>query len=344
MRAIVIHSAGDLRIDEMPDPQPKEGEVLVQMGAGGICGSDLHYFNDGGFGAVRLQQPMILGHEVAGTVAEIGPGVTGLAPGDRVAVNPSRPCGTCVYCREAKFNHCLDMRFYGSAMRMPHVQGAFRERLVAGAAQCFPVGGEVSLQEAAMAEPLSVTLHAARQAGPLSGKKVLVTGCGPIGALCIIAARLHGAGEITVTDIVDQPLERARAVGADRTINVADDPDALAAFAADKGTFDIVFEASANPRAILAAMNATRPCGTFVQVGVGGDVDLPIGLLVAREIRMVGSFRFHEEFGFAANLIASGRVDLKPLITDVVPFAEAVRAFEIANDRSRAMKVQLSFT
>jgi L-idonate 5-dehydrogenase len=343
MRAIVIHSAKDLRIDEMPEPAPGDGEVLVHMGSGGICGSDLHYFNDGGFGAIRLQEPMVLGHEVAGTIAETGPGVSGLSPGDRVAVNPSRPCGTCLYCREAKFNHCLDMRFYGSAMRMPHIQGAFREKLVADASQCARITSDVSMQEAAMAEPLSVTLHAVRQAGSLSGKRVLITGCGPIGALCVVASRLHGAGEITITDIVDAPLAYARAVGADRTINVATHADELAAFSADKGTFDVVFEASGNPHAIAAAMNVIRPGGTFVQIGVGGDASLPVNLIVALEIRMCGSFRFHEEFAFAAELISSRRVDLKPLISDVVPLSDALKAFEIANDRSRAMKVQVAF-
>lgn len=344
MRAIVIHAAHDLRIDEKPEEAPGAGEVLVDIGYGGICGSDLHYFNHGGFGAVRVREPMILGHEVAGTVAEVGPGVEGLSPGDHVAVNPSRPCGACRYCRQAMFNQCLDMRFYGSAMRMPHVQGAFRERLVAAADQCFRISPGISLQEAAMAEPLSVTLHAVRQAGPLSGKRVLVTGCGPIGALCVIAARLHGAGEITVSDIVDGPLKRAAAVGADRTLNVADDPDALSPFAADKGTFDAVFECSGNPRAMAAAMQAIRPGGTFVQVGLfGADPELPVNTIVAKEIRLRGSFRFHEEFAFAADLISAGRVDLKPLITGVFPLSEAQAAFEAAGDRMQSMKVQIAF-
>ncbi len=344
MRAIVIHAAHDLRIDELPEEEPGEGQVLLDMGCGGICGSDLHYFHHGGFGTVRVKEPMILGHEVAGTVAQVGPGVEGLAPGDHVAVNPSRPCGQCRYCRQAMFNHCLDMRFYGSAMRMPHVQGAFRERLVADAGQCFRISPEVSLQEAAMAEPLSVTLHGVRQAGPLSGRKVLITGCGPIGALAIIAARLHGAGEITVSDIVDEPLDRARAVGADRALNVAADPQALEPFQADKGTFDTVIECSGNPHAAAAAMQAIRPGGTFVQLGLyGADPQLPVNLIVSKEIRLCGSFRFHEEFAFAAQLISSGRVDLKPLITGVFPLSEALQAFEIAGDRRQSMKVQIAF-
>jgi len=344
MRAIVIHAAHDLRIDELPEEEPGEGQVLLDMGCGGICGSDLHYFHHGGFGTVRVKEPMILGHEVAGTVAQVGPGVEGLVPGDHVAVNPSRPCGQCRYCRQAMFNHCLEMRFYGSAMRMPHVQGAFRERLVADAGQCFRISPGVSLQEAAMAEPLSVTLHGVRQAGPLSGRKVLITGCGPIGALAIIAARLHGAGEITVSDIVDEPLERARAVGADRTLNVAADPQALEPFKADKGTFDTVIECSGNPNAAATAMQAIRPGGTFVQLGIyGADPELPVNLIVSKEIRLCGSFRFHEEFAFAADLISSGRVDLKPLITGVFPLSEALQAFEIAGDRKQSMKVQIAF-
>jgi len=343
MRAIVIHSAGDLRIDEMPEESPGEGEVLVELRAGGICGSDLHYFNDGGFGAIRLQQPMILGHEVAGTIADVGPGVDGLSRGDQVAVNPSRPCGTCLYCRKAQFNHCLDMRFYGSAMRMPHVHGAFRERLVARADQCFPIAAGASMQEAAMAEPLAVTLHAVRLAGSISGQRVLITGCGPIGALCVIACRLHGAGEITVTDIVDEALRYGERAGADRAINVATHSEEFSAFSAGKGTFDTVIEASGNPQAIAAAMAATRPGGTFVQLGIGPDAPLPVSLIVAREIRYFGSFRFHEEFAFAAQLISSRRVDLKPLISDVMPLSDALKAFETANDRARSMKVQIAF-
>ena len=343
MKAIVIHAAGDLRIDDMPTASPGSGEVLVELGCGGICGSDLHYYNHGGFGAIRLQEPMILGHEIAGTVAAIGSDVKGLAVGDRVAVNPSRPCGKCTFCRRAMFNHCLDMRFYGSAMRMPHIQGAFRERLVADASQCVPVTSDVSIQEAAMAEPFSVTLHAVRQAGSLSGKRVLITGCGPIGALCIVASRLHGAAEITVTDLVDAPLACARSVGADRTINVASDPAAMSEFSAGKGTFDVVFEASGNARAIAGALEVIRPGGVFVQLGLGGDVELPLNVIVAKEIRMSGSFRFHEEFPFAVDLISNLRVDLTPLISHVMPLTEAVRAFATANDRNQAMKVQIAF-
>ena len=195
---------------------PGPGEVAINIGRGGICGSDLHYYQHGGFGAIRIREPMILGHEVAGAISEIGPGVAGLSVGDRVAVSPSRPCNSCRFCDEGNFNHCLNMRFYGSAMPMPHIQGAFREQLVADTSQCHKLAEGVSLEQGAFAEPFAVTLHAMKQAGDVSGKRILITGCGPIGALCILAAKAKGAGEIIVTDIAENALEMARNLGADR--------------------------------------------------------------------------------------------------------------------------------
>ena len=211
MKAIVIHTAHDLRVDELEEQKPGPGEVAVKIAVGGICGSDLHYFNHGGIGdAIRLKEPMVLGHEVSGHIVSLGDGVTGLAVGDRVAVSPSRPCYDCNFCTQGQHNHCLNMRFYGSAMPYPHVQGAFREVLVANARQCV-VANNLSDGEAAMAEPLAVCLHAAHQAGPLLGKRVLITGSGPIGLLSLLSAKASGAREIIVTDLVEVQLEPRRA-------------------------------------------------------------------------------------------------------------------------------------
>ncbi len=209
MRAIVIHAARDLRIDASLDAEPGRGEIRVRVGAGGICGSDLHYFRHGGFGVVRLREPMVLGHEIAGVVEAVGAEVARVRPGDRVAVSPSRACNHCRYCLEGRQNHCLNMRFYGSAMVFPHVQGAFREALVCDEAQAYVLASDVSLGEAAMAEPLAVCLHAVRRAGAMLGKRVLVTGSGPIGALAVIAARRAGAAEIVVTDVAAGALDFA---------------------------------------------------------------------------------------------------------------------------------------
>jgi L-idonate 5-dehydrogenase len=343
MRAVVIHAANDLRIDEIAPVAPGAREVRVRIEAGGICGSDLHYYHEGRIGTILLKEPMILGHEIAGIVDQVGAEVDGIKPGDRVAVSPSRPCGACRFCQSGQQIHCLDMRFYGSAMRMPHVQGAFREILVADAAQCHVVPASLTAAEAAMAEPLAVCLHAAQRAGPLLGKRVLITGSGPIGALCAVAVRRAGAVEVVATDVADAPGEFMRKLGADRFINVARDNDALAAYARDKGSFDVLMEASGSQQALVAAFDVVKPGGILVQVGIGAPATLPLHVVVAKEFELRGTFRFHEEFALATELLAKGLVDVRPLITATLPFTEARAAFDLASDRSRAMKVQLAF-
>lgn len=340
---LVINAPDDLRVVEQQTDELAAGQVLVQVGFGGICGSDLHYFHAGGFGTVRIKRPMILGHEVAGTVTAVAPGVTRVKPGDKVAINPSRPCGACKYCLEGLPNQCLDMRFYGSAMRDPHVEGAFRNLLVCDAVQCEPVAAHVPLQHAALSEPFSVALHGVQRAGALLGKRVLVSGCGPIGALAVAAARVHGAAEITAVDLTDETLAVARAMGADHAINVAKDGDWVQRYNADKGTFDVMFECSGNERALRAGMETMRPRGVIVQLGLGGDVSIPQNMVVGKELTICGSFRFHAEFALAVRLINEGRVDMRPMITGAFPLSQAREAFELASDRKRAMKVLLDF-
>jgi L-idonate 5-dehydrogenase len=235
------------------------------------------------------------------------------------------------------------MRYYGSAMRTPHVQGAFRQEIVCDASQAHKLADAVSDGEGAMAEPLSVALHAVRRAGSLLGKRVLVTGCGPIGALIIIAARRAGAAHIVATDVSDFTLRSAARVGADEAINVADRPDALAPYCADKGSFDVLFEASGNERALRGALDALRPRGVILQVGLGGDMTLPLNTIVAKEFDLRGAFRFHEEFAIAVELLNKGLIDVKPLISATLPFRDSGRAFALAADRSQAMKVLLDF-
>jgi L-idonate 5-dehydrogenase len=342
MRAIVVHAARDLRIEERAAEKPGPNEVLLQLATGGICGSDLHYFNHGGFGAIRLREPMILGHEVSAYVEELGTGVDGLVPGQLVAVSPSRPCRTCRFCQEGLHNQCLNMRFYGSAMPFPHIQGAFREKLVADVIQCVPADG-LTPGEAAMAEPLAVVLHATRRAGEMLGKRVLVTGCGPIGVLAILAARRAGAGEIVATDLSDFTLSVARKAGADRVINMGNEPDALTPYTANKGAFDVLFECSGAAPALIAGIGALRPRGIIVQLGLGGDMNLPMMAITAKELDLRGSFRFHEEFAMGVELMQKGLIDVKPLITHTVALSDAVSAFELASDRSQAMKAQIAF-
>ncbi len=343
MRGVIIHGPKDLRVEEVTATPLGPHDVRVRIEAGGICGSDLHYYNHGGFGTIRLQEPMALGHEIAGTVDEVGSAVSLIAAGTRVAVNPSQPCNDCRYCRAGQHNQCLNMRFMGSAMRFPHVQGGFRESITIDEGQAIPIAPTMTMAEAAMAEPLAVCLHAAHQAGSLLGAKVLVTGCGPIGSLAVVAARYAGASEIVATDVSSYPLSIARQLGATKTINVAEEPQGLAPYTQEKGTFDVLFEASGNEAALRSALDALRPGGIIVQLGLGGDMKLPMNIIVAKELQIRGTFRFDEEFRLAVDLMGSGLIDVKPLLTQSIPYDQAVDAFTLASDRSQAMKVQLTF-
>lgn len=341
-KALVAHGARDLRIAEVSTNAPGPGEVCIKIERGGICGSDLHYYNHGGFGAVKLREPMILGHEVAGVVAELGDGVTGLSVGDLVAVSPSRPCRACAECLRGLPNQCPNMRFYGSAMPYPHIQGAFRDSLIAEARQCVVATGLTAAQ-AAMAEPLSVALHAVSRAGDVLGKRVLVTGCGPIGILVILAARRAGAAEILATDIAPVGLDIARMVGADLAFNTLETPDALAPYTTGKGLLEVQFECSGAQAALTAGIATLRPRGQVIQLGLSGDMTLPMMQITARELSIKGSFRFHDAFPLAVRMMQQGLIDVGPLLTHSFLLDQFENAFATANDRTRAMKVQLVF-
>ncbi|MHB2170116.1 L-idonate 5-dehydrogenase [Alsobacter sp. R-9] len=343
MQAVVIHAPHDLRIDTLPaaGAAPGPGEVLVRMAAGGICGSDLHYYHHGGFGTVRIKEPMILGHEASGYVEAVGSGVTGLRPGALVAVNPSRPCLACAPCRAGRRIHCENMRFNGSAMRFPHEQGLFRESIVVEAGRLFPMGDTVSPEEAALCEPLSVSLHAVNRAGDIRGARVLVSGCGPIGILVAAAARHAGASSVVATDITPHCLATARAMGVDEAIDVSGGPDALAPLTENRGQIDVVFECSGAPGAMAGVLPTLRPGGRMVLVGLGGDAPMPMNTIVTKEIEVVGTFRFDQEFGEAARIIGERLIDFRPMISGVYPLADAVLAFSLASDRKRATKVAI---
>jgi L-idonate 5-dehydrogenase len=213
--------------------------------------------------------------------------------------------------------------------------------MVTGQSQCFKIGSDTPLASAACAEPLAVCLHAAAQAGSLDGKKVLVTGAGPIGALCVAVSKIKGAQNIVVTDLFDFTLNVAKEMGATQTINIRTSPDALSAHIAAHGLFDIVFECSAAEPAILSAIATVRPRGTIVQVGVAGSLSLPINAIVGKEINFKGTHRFHPEFAQAVDLIDRGEIDVAPIITQTYPMSDAVEAFETAANREKAVKVQL---
>jgi L-idonate 5-dehydrogenase len=343
MIACVIHGAKTLKIEQRPTPSPKEGEVLVRFGAGGICGSDLHYYHEGRVGDFALREPLVLGHEVAGEVVEVGENVTRIRVGQRVAVNPTRACLRCEYCLSGRSNLCRNVRFFGSAARFPHVQGAFAELFTASEAQCVPVAESLSYRAAACAEPLAVTLHAVARAGNLLGRRVLVTGAGPIGVLVVAAARLAGAAHIVVTDLFDEPLRIAEQMGAAQSVNVKTASSDFEVFTREAGWFDVALESSGTARGLENCIDATRPGGRIVQVGLlpHGNAGTPINRVTTKELEVAGTFRFHEEFRWAVEALSTGKVDVEPILSEAFQFSEAATAFELASDRQKAMKVSL---
>jgi L-idonate 5-dehydrogenase len=344
MIACVIHGAKELKIENRPEPPaPQNGEVLVRFGAGGICGSDLHYYHEGGILDFKIREPLVLGHEAAGQVVKIGPGVTKVSVGHRVAVNPLRSCLRCIYCLSGRPNLCLNRRFFGSAARFPHVQGMFAELFIASEEQCVTIPESTPFRVAACTEPLGVTLHAVARAGAVLGRKVLVTGSGPIGVLVAASVRLAGAAEIVVTDLYDEALAIADRMGATNTVNAGKNEAALTVYTQDGGYFDVAFEASGNARALENCIAATRPGGRIVQVGIqpAGHSALPMNKVVAKELQLIGTFLSHEEFRWAADTLVHRRIDIEPMLTGEFSLADAIDAFELASDRSQAMKVSL---
>ena len=335
-----IHGAEDLRIENVPCPQPGPDQALVKMGAAGICGSDMHYFRDGQIGKFKIQEPLIPGHEASGVIASLGANVTGLEEGQRVAINPSHPCGTCSRCREGRENLCDSMFFLGSASVFPHAQGMFREYFLISAKQCIPVSNQVSLEELALSEPLSVGLHAVNRAGNLCGKKVLISGSGTIGCMVLLAAKLDGAEQVTMVDVLEEPLAIARKVGADQTLCVkpsaAPSPELL-------NEFDVAFEVSGAASALGNCIELVRRGGTIVQVGtlpVGG-IHLFANQIMVKELDIRGSMRFGNVFSRAVRLLESQRLNVQPILTGRFPIAEAAKALQLAFDKTVSMKVQI---
>lgn len=340
MLGCVIHGQGDLRVEELPVPVPGPGQALVAVRYGGVCGSDLHYWRHGGVGDFRLREPMVLGHEVVGTVVSYGsPDASGPAVGTAVAVHPATPCEVCPECADGRRNVCRDTRYLGSAARFPHVQGGFAAQVAVPVGQLRPLPAGLGLRRAALAEPLSVALHAVRRAGDVTGRHVLVTGAGPIGCLVVAAAKAAGAGRVTVTDLLPAALEFGRIAGADILVR-ADDPD-------DAGwpsEVDVAIEASGVAAGLDSCLRLVRRGGVVVQLGMlpAGRSPFAGNLVVSREIELRGAFRFDVEFDGALELLAA-EASFDGLVSAVVPVREAEAAFALAADRSGSCKVLLDF-
>lgn len=329
IRRFVLTGAHTMEMDEVTRPGLAPGEVMIQVERVGICGSDMEYFRHFQCGVFVPREPLVLGHEFAGTVVEHGPDVDGPPVGTKVAVEPSIPCLHCDYCREGRYNLCRNMRFFGSASVYPHMDGGFRDLVPAPVRSLVVLPESLSIQQGALLEPVAVAVHAARRAGPVDGREILVTGGGAIGQLIAMVLRAFGASKVVVSDPVAERRQRALKLAADDVLDPLNDDFTDYAATLRRGGFDSVFEASGQPAAIRQGLDYIRKGGTFCQVGtVDGSPNIPFNLIMTKEIDVIGSFRYAHDFQTALDLLARGVVDAEAIITGEYPFLSTQAAFE----------------
>jgi L-iditol 2-dehydrogenase len=333
-RAAVLHGPGDVRVERRPVPEPGPREVLVEIAAVGVCGSDVHYYEHGRIGSFVVEQPMVLGHESSGRVVALGAGASKHAVGDRVALEPGVPCGNCRECRSGRYNLCRDVRFFAT----PPIDGAFANYVTIHEDFAFALPESVSDEAGALMEPLSVAVWACQKASVSAGDRVLVTGAGPIGLLAVQSARAFGATEITVTDVNPHRLALAERTGATQAINVAELP------LEDTGIkADALIECSGYPASLKAGISSLRPAATAVLVGMGPEEEgvVPLALIQNHELWLTGTFRYANTYPTAIALAANGRVDLESIITAHYGLDEAEAALRAGREDPTAVKVMV---
>jgi len=337
--AVVAHAAGDLRIEQIELSAPDVDEARIAIAYGGICGSDLHYWSHGAAGESILKAPMILGHEIVGTVIQAAADGTGPAAGTKVAVHPATPGGTGEPYPEDRPNLSPGCTYLGSAARYPHTEGAFAREVNLPARMLRELPEGLSLRDAALAEPAAVAWHAVSRAGDVAGKKALVIGAGPIGALAVAVLKRAGAAEIIAVDMHEKPLAIATQLGATSTLR-ADDQEAISAVNAD-----VVIEASGNYRGLASAVRGATRGGRVVMVGLlpTGEQPALISIAITRELELVGSFRFNDEIDQVISALADGSLNIAAAVTHEFPVAKSLEAFETAKDSSTSGKVLLEF-
>jgi L-iditol 2-dehydrogenase len=324
MQVAVLERPGHVALAERPKPTPGDDEVLVRVRAVGICGSDVHYFREGRIGRYVVEQPLVLGHECAGEIVDVGAGVPRERIGQRVAVEPGIPCRHCAYCKRGRYNLCPDVRFLAT----PPVDGAFAEYLAVPADFAHPLPPELTLEEGALAEPTAVAVHAARLARAEPGVRCVVFGAGPVGLLLMQVLRAFGAAHVAVMDPVPERRALAQRLGAD---------DATEEISSDKsGAVDLAFDASGNATALAASIEVVRRGGRVVWIGLPSQplVPVPAAMLIDKEVELHGCFRYANAYPLAIELIATGSVQARPLISHRFPLSQAGQALELVGSRA----------
>ncbi|XP_078703550.1 sorbitol dehydrogenase-like [Branchiostoma floridae x Branchiostoma belcheri] len=336
----VLLEKGNLKMEERPIPKPGKNEVQIAIHSVGICGSDVHFWTDGSIGPFLVKSPMVLGHEASGTVCQLGEGVTHLNIGDRVAIEPGIPCRQCVACKGGKYNLCPDVKFCAT----PPVDGSLCRYYVHPADLCFKLPDNVSYEEGALLEPLSVAVHACRRSGVTIGSNVLVCGAGPIGLVCLLAAKAMGAAKVVITDIDAKRLECARQMGADVTVDVTSrDGRAVAdQVVQELGCQpDVTIECSGAEPSIHAGIYATQPGGVLMIVGCGRQLaTIPLLDAALKEVDIRGNLRYCNDYPTALAMVASGQVNVKPLVTHRYSLEQTLEAFEFAK-KGEGIKVMI---
>ncbi|KAJ4415836.1 Endo-1,4-beta-xylanase 2 [Gnomoniopsis sp. IMI 355080] len=330
--SFILNKPKDVSFGDRPVPKlSSPHEVLVSVSWTGICGSDVHYWQHGGIGSFILKEPMVLGHESAGVIAQVGDAVTSLKVGDRVAVEPGYPCRRCEHCLRGKYNLCVAMVFAAT----PPIHGTLTGFYAAPEDFCYKLPDHVSLQEGALIEPTAVGVHIVRQAGVQPGQSVVVMGAGPVGLLCAAVAKAYGASTVVSVDIVPGKLEFAKNFASTHTylsqrVSAEENAENIKKTCGLPDGADVVIDASGAEPSIQASIHTLKVGGTYVQGGMGkSDITFPIMAFASKEAAAYGSFRYnHGDYKLALELVASGKIDVKKLISGQVPFEKAEEAFQ----------------
>ncbi|RTE53913.1 L-idonate 5-dehydrogenase [Arenibacter aquaticus] len=341
MKSYLLYGKKDVRYCDIPYPDDTaDNEVIVKIKSVGICGSDIHYYKDGKIGDFIPREPFALGHELSGVIEKESSLYPKLKKGTRVAINPSRPCKTCVHCKAGKQNLCPSMKYIGSASVYPHLNGGFSEYIKIPAENCVPLKDFISFEMASLLEPLSVVLHALNLAGDLEGKSVLITGAGTIGQLCHMAASLYTTEPIVITDIRTPALIKATKIGVTAALNPLEpDFEANLSSLAPQG-FDILLEASGANKILTNTVKFIKKGGKIVQLGMHhDDAQFPFAACMKNELTFQSSFRFNQEYSLAVELLEQQKIDLTKIITNRFPFDEIPEAMKSASDSIEDIKI-----
>ena len=338
MKVAVMTGIGKMGFEERDIPKPAADEVLVKLEYVGICGSDMHYYETGAIGDYVVEPPFVLGHEPGGTVVEVGADVKHLKVGDRVALEPGKTCGKCEFCKQGKYNLCPDVIFFAT----PPVDGVFQEYVAHEAGLCFRLPDNMSTMEGALIEPLAVGMHAANQGGAHLGQTAVVTGAGCIGLCTLLSLRAMGVSKIIVVDIMQKRLDKALELGADYVINGKEEDTVarIRELTGGKGA-DLGIETAGSQITASQLIQAAKKGSTIVFVGysASGEMTLPIGMALDKELNFKTVFRYRNIYPMAIEAVSSGRINIKNIVTDYFELDDIKNALDsCVNNKAEIVK------